>query len=347
MNITPTKKQSPNSLGHEQSLSVSYMKAIGIIVVVIGHYTSGFFNIMLPYLYHMPLFFFIGGITLKKEPISIGAVKKISIKIIPYMITTYLITGLICVLLNEITGMYYGNPFTQNPLSMNFNNNPLFLVCWFLLAYYFSSLITRILITVTIHIEKQNLILILVSILIGFLAINQCAEIYNKEKLQILNLITQSVYGSTFMLLGFSLKKLALSIYNPLISVLLIVFIATLISYGLIKQSAMAWSTYPSGFIMSTVGSLLCIFVVLNISNILSSNDFSLLKQIGDNSKTIMSWHLSVFAIINVIFYYIGSGNIKGMKLDNTYAQYSFSLYTICGVMIPFICLKIKNRLSL
>ncbi|HIA0230031.1 TPA: hypothetical protein ACWOSY_000326 [Enterobacter cloacae] len=69
-----------NTLTSEQSLSISYMKAIGIIVVVIGHYTSGFFNVMQPYLYHMPLFFFVGGLTLKNEIVTFKALRKLSKK---------------------------------------------------------------------------------------------------------------------------------------------------------------------------------------------------------------------------------------------------------------------------
>lgn len=49
-----------------ESKTIDIMKFIGIVFVAIGHYPGDYFNIMSPYLFHMPLFFFIAGITLKK-----------------------------------------------------------------------------------------------------------------------------------------------------------------------------------------------------------------------------------------------------------------------------------------
>lgn len=328
----------------EQSLSISYMKAIGIIVVVIGHYTSGFFNVMQPYLYHMPLFFFVGGLTLKNEMFTFKALKKLSKKIIPYIILTYILTGILSITLSKLTGLYFGEPFTANPLEKNFHNNPLFLVCWFLLAYYLSSIISRLIISVTTESKFQSITLTIIAILVGFVALHLCAVKFKETGYQIYNVSAQSLYGSMFMLFGYSLKKQSLSMYNPITAMLLIVATGTIISFGLTKQSAMAWSTYPSGFIMTSVTSMVCIFTVVIISNILSSRDNYLLKIIGDNSKSIMSWHLSVFAILNLFFLFIGFENNANGKLNNVYNQYSFALYVILGVIVPILPVLIKAK---
>ncbi len=330
----------------EQSLSISYMKAIGIIVVVIGHYTSGFFNVMQPYLYHMPLFFFVGGLTLKNEIVTFKALKKLSQKIIPYIVLTYILTGALAMALSKLTGLYFGEPFTSNPLVNNFHNNPLFLVCWFLLAYYLSSIISRLIISVTTESKFQNITLIIIAILVGFVALHLCAVKFKETGNQVYNVSAQSLYGSMFMLFGYSLKKQSLSIYNPITAMLLIVATGTVISFGLTKQSAMAWSTYPSGFIMTSVTSMVCIFTVVITSNILSSRDNYLLKIIGDNSKSIMSWHLSVFAILNLFFLLIGFENNANGKLNNVYNQYSFALYVILGVIVPLLPTLIKTKIQ-
>lgn len=47
--------------------AIDYAKALGIIVVVIGHYSNNIFNVMTPYMYHMPLFFMIGGIVFNEN----------------------------------------------------------------------------------------------------------------------------------------------------------------------------------------------------------------------------------------------------------------------------------------
>ncbi|WP_431606090.1 acyltransferase family protein [Enterobacter hormaechei] len=120
------------------------MKAIGIIVVVIGHYSSGFFNILQPYLYHMPLFFFVGGLTMRTESLKAKAFSKIFLKLAPYMVITYILTGLIALIINQTSGLYYGDPFYKDPVSTlmlalnkNMHNNQLFVVAWFLIAYFF------------------------------------------------------------------------------------------------------------------------------------------------------------------------------------------------------------------
>ncbi|EPG7391366.1 acyltransferase family protein [Enterobacter cloacae] len=335
-----------NTLTSEQSLSISYMKAIGIIVVVIGHYTSGFFNVMQPYLYHMPLFFFVGGLTLKNEIVTFKALRKLSKKIIPYIIVTYICTGILAMALSKFTGLYFGEPFTTNPLEKNFHNNPLFLVCWFLLAYYLSSIISRLIISVTTESKFQSITLVIIAVLVGFVALHLCAVKFKETGYQFYNVSAQSLYGAMFMLLGYSLKKKSLSMYNPIVAMIMITATGTIISFGLTKQSAMAWSTYPSGFIMTSVTSMICIFVVVIFSNILSSTENYLLKMIGDNSKSIMSWHLSVFAILNLFFLLIGFENNANGKLNNVYNQYSFALYVILGIIVPLLPMLIKTKLQ-
>lgn len=97
---------------------------------------------------------------------------------------------------------------------------------------------------------------------------------------------------------------------------------------------------------MTSVASMICIFVVVIFSNILSSRDNYLLKMIGDNSKSIMSWHLSVFAILNVSFLIIGFENEANGKLNNVYNQYSFALYVTLGVIVPLLPALIKTKLQ-
>ena len=52
-------------LTEDRSITLDYAKALGIISVVIGHYNLNPFGIPHPYLFHMPLFFFIGGMLIK------------------------------------------------------------------------------------------------------------------------------------------------------------------------------------------------------------------------------------------------------------------------------------------
>ncbi|VTQ61976.1 Fucose 4-O-acetylase and related acetyltransferases [Campylobacter jejuni] len=335
----------------QETLAISYMKAIGIAFVVAGHYTSGFFNVMQPYLFHMPLFFFIGGITTKEEPINFEWIKRLSKKLIPYIVITYLITGLFSVILNKSTGFYYGTPFGNGILSTlkliyikNFHNNSLFLVCWFLVAYYFSSILTRLSVTLSNTSKFPREVLLLIGVPLGWFGCNLLPALHSSSHNQIFNILSQVSYGSMFMIVGFLLKNLTFKLRNPVVAVILLMLIGTGVSLGYFKQSAMAWSNYPAGFMGTSIGAFLCIAIVVAVSNILSSNNYSLLKYIGDQSKTIMSYHLSAFASINVFALYIFDfKNIDGVKLNNAYNHYSFIIYTIVGISVPLIGLKIKE----
>lgn len=338
------------SITQSQSLSISYMKSIGIIVVVIGHYSSGFFSIMQPYLYHMPLFFFVGGITLRREVVTFGAVKKIFMKLAPYMIITYILTGALALAIEHVTGFYYGDPFYRDPFSTvylafekNMHNNHLFVVAWFLVAYFLASVLSRLVVSLANHYRYHSFVVIIISIIFGLVSVDFISEIYSHNKAQPLNVLVQAMYGSSIMLLGYALKDYALKLFNPIYALIAIGMLIVLISCGYVKQSAMAWSNYPSGYMMSTIGSLLCIAVIVCIANNLSMNRYDFFKEIGDNSLTIMAWHLSIFALITSAFYFFDITNIQNGKVVNIYNRFSFVAYISLAVIVPLASLRLKK----
>ncbi|WP_320705394.1 acyltransferase family protein [Enterobacter cloacae] len=337
-------------ISKEQSLSISYMKAIGILVVVIGHYSSSFFSIMQPYLYHMPLFFFVGGITLRREVVTFGAVKKIFMKLAPYMIITYIITGALALAIEHVSGFYYGDPFYRDPFSTaylafekNMHNNHLFVVAWFLVAYFLASVLSRLVVSLANHYRYHSFVVIIISIIFGLVSVDFISDIYSHNKAQPLNVLVQTMYGSSIMLLGYALKDYALKLFNPIYALIAIAMLIVLISCGYVKQSAMAWSNYPSGYMMSTIGSILCISVIVCIANNLSMNRYAFFKEIGDNSLTIMAWHLSIFALITSAFYFFDITNIQNGKVVNIYNRFSFVAYVSLGVIIPLASLRMKK----
>ncbi|WP_348957078.1 hypothetical protein F0323_015695 [Enterobacter hormaechei] len=182
------------------------------------------------------------------------------------------------------------------------------------------------------------------SIVFGLVSVDFIAEIYKQNKMQLLNVMVQSLYGSSLMLLGYVSKRHLHRLSNPIYSLVSVAIIIIMISYGLLKQSAMAWSNYPSGYLNSTIGALLCITVAYCLSSNFSSKEYKLFKLIGDNSKTIMSWHLSVFAIITTVYSFYGTTNIQSGKVVNIYNSYSFILYITCGILAPLVMLIIKEK---
>ena len=82
-----------------QSLAVDYLKAVGIIAVVSGHYDGSFINFLRPYIFHMPLFFFVGGLLFKTGKKGGVFAKNLLVKYIFYIVVSYAVLWLsVCLL---------------------------------------------------------------------------------------------------------------------------------------------------------------------------------------------------------------------------------------------------------
>ncbi|WP_410733911.1 acyltransferase family protein [Citrobacter freundii] len=89
-------------MSHEQSLTMDYVKAFGMIFVLVGHINNDIFNVYYAYLFHMPLFFFIGGVLYKDTRSITNFIAHVIKKQLPYLIITYLIIGAIALLINVL-----------------------------------------------------------------------------------------------------------------------------------------------------------------------------------------------------------------------------------------------------
>ncbi|EGP4348606.1 acyltransferase family protein [Salmonella enterica] len=342
-----------------ESKTIDIMKFIGIVFVVIGHYPGDYFNIMSPYLFHMPLFFFIAGITLKSgNPIkkSIHVFSSIS----KYSVITYIVTGLIAVSLSKRFDIDLGYPFADGVLNtiiytlkQNFHNNPLFLVCWFLLAYCTSYLLSSLIVSFASYntSSKVNpLLLTVISIAFGVIAIKILSPYYDETKLQYVNVAAQTLYASMFMIIGNVFGLNLIKRINSQISLFIFIALSFIYLAKYIQPTVMSWSIYPSGFLMTTTVSLLCIFIVTFLSKCAAlSGATNLLVAIGKSSKHIMAYHLSVFILMDFIFSQLGYWDMKNTTVfKHYYTPEMIMIYPAAGLLIPtagyYAFLKIKTH---
>lgn len=64
---------------------IDFLKGIGIILVLLGHFPINGIMHMLIYSFHMPLFFFCSGLCFKPRPIVQGFKKDVKSILIPYV----------------------------------------------------------------------------------------------------------------------------------------------------------------------------------------------------------------------------------------------------------------------
>lgn len=328
-------------LNNQESLSVRYAQCFGIVSVVLGHYAIKPLDVLQPYVFHMPLFFLIGGLLFKDRCVSkviMGVLKKH----IMYIVYTFVIISLIAVYLRDSFGLWVGNIYPEKiedsivwTLQHNFHNNNYFLVGWFLFAYAIVSIICAVLLKI-----KSKIIISILAIALGYIGMEYVSPLYFENKLQAYNLLSQVMVGSMFYLLGFLFKGELLKLASPYIPIISIAILFTMKSYSILLGMGMSGSSYPHGFYAHTVSSLLCVATIFTITNILSQMPvkFNLLSLIGNQSKVIMSYHLLAFTCADFFFYKLGMYDIsKTAALKHFVSPQYWYFYPLAGIGLPLL----------
>ena len=151
--------------------TIEVVRAITIILVVIGHYSPDnaplWYNSLLKFIYsfHMPVFLFISGfiyIATKKEESYLSFLfKKVKRLLIPYFSTSVIIIS--------IKLFSQGNAYLENPVTINSYFEIFYLpvagyFLWFIIALWWMFVITPLFKT-----RKLRLCLFLISAIIAYL----------------------------------------------------------------------------------------------------------------------------------------------------------------------------------
>lgn len=293
-----------------QSLALDYLKAFGIIAVVTGHYDGSFINFIRAYMFHMPLFFFAGGMLFKTDKSGKAFAENIFFKYVLYIGISYSVLWYLTYMLSAFAPNIEfprGGVLTQIQLyfQQNFHSLPMFFVSWFLMAYMGVLILAR---TVLPVVDKANrlvmpeLFLAAVAILSGVLGVHVFAGYYAEGKQQIYNYLTQVSVGFMFFLFGYAVRNHIVRWLNFPAFLFAFVALFTMKKCGVLDNLGMSWSVYKQGFVFTAISPLLCIFLLLCVSYWLAGNpSFGLLRNIGRRSKAIMTYHLFIFFLLDSV----------------------------------------------
>lgn len=346
------------------SLFIDYAKAIGIMAVILGHLpnvpmnTFTFFN---PYMYHMPLFFFIGGMLFKPgKPLKVVLFKLFK-EYLLYTVVVFSLIGIISVVASNLFLVNLNNPFSGGPIysvhnafANNMHNNKLFLVAWFLVAYAIVYLISNVITTIArVFTKDARNAYIAISIISGVLAMCFLPDLYAMTKSQSINLTCQVLVGMMFYASGYSIRNSEFKIINSYGFLLCFSVVVFLVKLGVLSMLVMSWSSYPNGVIVSLIGAYCGIYCVLYFAKLLSYTENNIfIRLMGSSSKSIMSWHLVIFLLLDISISKMGYFNIteynaKGYKVYN--GKNFWLLYVFAGLIVPvainIILNKFKNYL--
>jgi len=346
--------------------NIDYMdiaKAIGIILVVLGHTNFPFSNII--YLFHMPLFFFISGYFFKKsyfmKPIS-TFVKRIRSLYFPYI--KYCIVFLILhnvffymnIYSNKINSATIVNKFTISQIIKEFlhilwfsSSEQLLGTFWFLYVLFgveilFCSIGFCVNKVTDKYTDKYT------ETIIGSvtLALFILAYVLISHKISLpknLNLILVSMF---IFYIGYVYKKYEEKIkFNLMIFGICFILIIICSLYSRIDMV----SGYYSNFLLFIPGALLGIYLVIYISKLISIKftDTKIKNQliyVGKNTLTIMALHFLSFKIVNLVVVniynmpYYNIAQFPGINLTGAW----WLIYCPVGVMVPLLYLFIVNN---
>ena len=273
--------------------NITYIKALGIILVVLGHMNYVNQDIKpIIYSFHMPLFFFVAGLSLKSTRISIQYIlKKIKRLIIPYFIWALFYSSLSFKNFARIIYGSYEMICSADSLSS----------LWYLPCLFVSIILSKCAVEKLDKLWK-NLVICFVSILIGvylphfIIGYPFCFDV--------------AFIGMAFIILGYIIN-MHLSNKNIVILVFAIILgISAIIigqknaydnpGYALLAKRVLG---NPVLFLLPSVGGCLALYgisQVLCINNIPKVFDKPL-TILGDNSLTIMLVHKPIIALVQML----------------------------------------------
>ncbi|MGG4603892.1 acyltransferase family protein [Paenalcaligenes sp. Me131] len=338
------------TISNTDSLVLDYVKALGIIAVVIGHYPGDPFTFLKPYVYHMPLFFFLGGLLLNTRRSVASHALGIVRKHLFYIAAVYVLIALVFAILHQLypiayTSMWRGNLLDSvlYPIEQSFHGGSYFFVGWFLFTYAIVSLLCFIVVSAVAKVITAPIPLyatiLLIALFSGYAGMDYVADVYQSSKVFYFNLLAQILVGSSFFLLGYVGKNLIMKHSGVYAFVAAFVLLYLMSQYDVLEPLVIAWSKYNVGFVYQTLTALAGIVAVFSVAKVIAHYEhIPLLKRIGQHSKPIMSYHILAFVLLDIVFSWFGLWDLHKTKaLNHYYSEFTWPLYIGLGIAIPMV----------
>lgn len=307
-------------------LWVDSAKGIAIFLVVWGHMTYFLPNEIrtIIYSFHMPLFFFLSGLFLKKE----NSIKLLVRKRFSSLLKPYFLYAILLLLVEYFFYLYY--PPFYAPVSLKGMLTATFTNLWFLPSLFFSLIISFLILSI----KKTSL-----KILIGLLCV--ILGIVN-------NIVFKQVFPHTFILpvlpcrIDVSLlsipfvfmgcyfneikQKVKINIVFLVLSFLILVFLNFLLTHKSIDMYACDYSNFLLFYITAVLG----IFLMHEISLFLKNS--VLLSYLGKNSLHIYALHKIFILPVQILL----------IKIFNIHTD-NFFLSFLAAILAIFLCVLFKS----
>ena len=342
---------------------ISIAKAIGIILMVIGHSGSPTIVCRFLYLFHMPLFFFCSGYFFKdisgESNLKMFCVKRVKGLYWPYLkwsLLFLLLHNVFCYfnIYNYLSNISYYCArdyivhFLKTVLMTDYEL--LLRPFWFIKALLYSSLFVAIISYLCIKVFKKSKIkqlLFLMMVLSMFLK-------YNRVELPLLGDLSIISFGVVFFCSGTLYRRY--EYYFPYtISLFVLTFVIVMggsfFIKGEIDMRYVTIDTIIPYYILAITGIVMTFTLSSLIDKISVSHSFYF---VGNHTMIILVFNLLALKVGNIlkIYYYdLSIINLASYPIIRENNELFWIVYAICGISLPlifnvltsYICMMIKK----
>lgn len=331
--------------------SISYLKAIGIILMVVGH-CIGVQSVpyCIIYMFHMPLFFFAAGFCFKRtylnnfESFLFRRIKGLYVPFVKWGLFFLLLHNLFFIIhiYDEELG-YLGNSTIHPINNYDFFTNILHIVFfmrgqppiigafWFLNVLFWGSIISYVLLKVFTSPEKAAMMALTITLCLNF------GEVYIP-----FIWITPQLFAASFLFLVghvFAFRKTKVFCEWQILLSMMMVVLGSFFWY-----SELVYSFFSTARIIPYMTTaLLAIWSIYSFFNKYESHMPSfishLLLFIGNNTLSILTFHFLAFKLVSLLIIVIYNLPIKRLGELPVIMEFAtqgwWIAYTVVGVGLP------------
>lgn len=324
---------------------VSIAKAIGIVLVVIGHCVKGRVGNFI-YLFHMPLFFMITGYLFKDSSVrdlSTYIKRKIKSIYVPFVIWN----ALFLVFHNLF---FYIGFYKDGVLGLHRIDNGYSLLkellgvltlthmeqvtapTWYLRVLFIATLMYAVICVLFNHNKKIRMVLLGVTYIIPFVFYYA----YHGHNSVIIYGILCTI-AMFFIEVGRCYKEFETDkIYNNTGIIIAFILLVIMNEFGHINIVSIEFEN-P---IFLFVASLLGLYMVMGISKALDKSSLRIKKYlifIGDHTMIILVLHCFVFKLVNIIYMITMKDGDAIYQISNATSLFWTVIYVLTGVVVPLL----------
>ena len=337
------------SCGHNAQVSIA--KALGIILMVMGHAGCSEYLHDFIYLFHMPLFFFLSAYFFRDAKV-VDSGRQYVVRKFKNLYWPYIKWSIIFLLLHNLFYRigFYDNNLSWQELLVNvkcsvrgmWQGERMLGAYWFLISLFWESLLFGLIIWVKHKTKFRyfDLIAVVLLFLVGYYA---PIDLLVNREMVILPIFYLGYWAGT--------HKMDFSISRSHLLIALLVCLSLLCYFATFMKVVVAQGEF-SNPILFIIGSMAGIYLIIILSGLIKSLRVGRwIDIVGGGTMSILTFHFLFFKLLTLLLVGVGvfsQETLSEWPVPNGHGYNNlWWLYTLVGVLGPIACRELMKRISI